>query len=61
MKVWGEPPPQRRSRRQDRLIRPLGDPPWLGVPSPVDPGPFEPEPGGLVEDEALAAVPAPEP
>ena len=58
MKVWGEPPPQRRSRRQERLLRPLGDPAWLGVSSPVDPGPFEPdaEPDAEPLVEAAGAV-----
>ena len=44
MKVWGEPPAPRRSRRHDRPIRPPVDGAWPGVQSPVDPGPFEPDP-----------------
>ena len=54
MKVWGEPPPQRRSRRQDRAIRPLVESASSAVLSPVDPGPFEadeqPQAAGAVAD-----------
>ncbi len=69
MKVWGEPPQQRRSRRLDRTIRPLTDPAWRGARSPVDPGPFQPDPDaqpgvaatavGLIDRPDPAAVVAP--
>jgi GGDEF domain-containing protein len=55
MKVWGEPPQQRRSRRHDRTIRPLVDGAWPGLRSPVDPGPFEADPG--VSNAAVAVAP----
>ncbi len=41
MKVWGEPPQQRRSRRYERLSRSPSEGSWPGVRSPIDPGPFE--------------------
>ncbi len=58
MKVWGEPPQPRRSRRHDRTIRPLLDPASPSARSPVDPGPFEAdlEPVGETTATAVAVV-----
>ncbi len=41
MKVWGEPPQTRRTRRFERAGRTPVDGAWPGVRSPIDPGPFE--------------------
>jgi GGDEF domain-containing protein len=58
MKVWGEPPQPRRSRRHDRTIRPPLDPAWPSARSPVDPGPFEAdlEPVGETTATAVAVI-----
>ena len=56
MKVWGEPPQPRRSRRHDRTIRPLPDGAWPGVRSPVDPGPFEPDPDAPASASSASSV-----
>ncbi len=61
VKVWGEPPLQRRMRRHDRTIRPLPEGAWPGVGSPIDPGPFEPGPTGVGLEVAAAGVALAEP
>ena len=53
MKVWGEAPQPRKSRRNDRTPRPLPEAALSGLRSPVDPGPFEPDP-----DAPAPAAPA---
>ncbi|MGH2511081.1 MAG: hypothetical protein ACRDGQ_00190 [Candidatus Limnocylindrales bacterium] len=44
MKVWGEPPQPRRSRRSDRPGRLSAESGLIGTRSPIDPGPFDPGP-----------------